>query len=42
METGVAKYNGLYAIAKTTISYLYAFRFYKKVINKTWRYTITY
>ncbi len=30
METGVAKYNGLYIIAKKAIIYLYAFRVYKK------------
>jgi len=30
METGVAKYNGLCAIAKKAIIYLYAFRVYKK------------
>ena len=30
METGVAKYNGLYTIAKNAISYLYAFRVHNK------------
>ena len=30
MEIGVAKYNGLYIIARNIISYLYVFRVHKK------------